>query len=476
MMPRIAIAGFQHETNSFGAGRAGLAEFEMADSWPRLLSGAEVVSATSGMNLPIAGFAAAATQGGAKLCPVLWCAAEPSGPVTQDAFETIATRIIEGIKAAGPIDGIYLDLHGAMITDHLQDGEGEFLHRLRTRVGPALPVAISLDMHANISSRMVELVDDICIFRTYPHLDMARTGARSWDRLYTMIEGPKPARAFRQGRYLIPLHAQQTGSGPARALYAALLDRADAHVELAMGFTAGASPDRGPSVVAHATTRHEAERLADEIMAQLHAAEPEFHVPLATPDEAVARAMAAPAGRPVILADVQDNPGAGASSDTTGLLRALVRAGAQGVIMGLMHDPALVQQAHAAGEGAEIEGRMGGRFPAIDDAPFHGRFRIERIDPGELRYTGVMYGGGIATLGPSCVLRILDTPADLRVVVTSIRNQCLDRAQFTHFGLHPEQARIVCVKSTAHFRADFEPIAQDVIPLAAPGAFPCHGF
>ncbi len=470
-MPRIALAGFQHETNSFGIGRAGLAEFEMADSWPALLSGSEVLSGTHGMNLPIAGFAEAAQAEGADLRPILWCAAEPSGAVTDQAFETITERILDGIRASGPIDGLYLDLHGAMITDSHADGEGALLERIRAVTGPSLPIAVSLDMHANVSDRMVGLADVICIFRTYPHLDMALTGARAWTRLRALLGGNRPARAFRQAPFLVPLHAQTTDVEPARSLCAELPDASDAHVELAFGFTAADGPDTGPSVIASAPEQSDADTQADAALQRLLAARDAFQTGLAFPADAVAQAMVGSFDKPVVLADVQDNPGAGASSDTTGILRALVDAGAQGTLLGLMHDPAMVAKAHAAGSGATIKGSLGGRSGVVGDAPYHGRFRVGTLSTGTVPYTGAMYGGGIATLGPSCVLHI--EGADISIVVTGIRNQCLDLAQFTHFGLDPRKAKIIVVKSTAHFRADFEPIAAKVIPVAAPGLFPC---
>lgn len=473
-MPRIAIAGFQHETNSFGIGRAGLTEFEMADSWPGLLTGPDVIPGTQGMNLPIAGFAAAAQAAGADLFPILWCAAEPSGLVTDEAFDTIAGRIVTALGQAGPLDGLYLDLHGAMITDSHDDGEAALLERIRAVTGPNLPIVVSLDMHANVSPPFVALADAVCIYRTYPHLDMALTGARSWDRLLPLLQGTRPAKALRPAPFLVPLHAQNTGSDPARSLYAGLTDRADAHVELAFGFTAGDTPHTGPSVIAHAPTQAKADALADDTLSRLIAAEMAFDATLARPAAAVARAMSATGDKPVVLADVQDNPGAGASSDTTGVLHALVEAGAQGALLGLMHDPEMALRAHEAGQGAEISGALGGKSGVPGDRPFAGRFRVETLSDGKVRYTGEMYGGGVATLGPACVLRILDTPAEVTVVVTSIRNQCLDLAQFTHFGLSPATARIVVVKSTAHFRADFEPIASEVICVAAPGLFPCE--
>ena len=472
-MQRIAIAGFQHETNSFGIGRAGLEEFEIADSWPGLLNGPEVIAETRGMNLPVAGFAAAARAGGAELLPILWCAAEPSGPLTDTAFDTISGRILDGLRMAAPIDALYLDLHGAMITDSQNDGEGALLERIRNLVGTRLPIAVSLDMHANVSARMVALADVTCIYKTYPHLDMAETGARCWDRLGPLFAGRRPAKAFRQAPFPIPLNAQCTRVDPARGLYAALTDTAEAQVEMACGFTAGDTPDARPSIIAHAESPKHAEALADAALDRLVAARTTFDTHLAQPHEAVRQAVATPQGGPIILADVQDNPGAGASSDTTGLLRALVAENVPATLLGLMHDPNLAANAHAAGEGAEIKGMMGGRSGLPDDAPFAGRFRVETLSEGRITYTGAMYGGGVATMGPSCALRLLDICAEITVVVTSIRNQCLDLAQFTQFGLDPAAARIIVVKSTTHFRADFEPIAALVIPVCAPGLFPC---
>lgn len=476
-MTRIAIAGFQHETNTFAPGRAGLAEFEMADSWPALLTGEMVIRGTRGMNLPVAGFAAAAEKvPGATLVPILWCAAEPSGPVTDEAFQTITARILDGVRQAHPVDAIYLDLHGAMVTESLEDGEGALLTLLRDLVGPELPIVVSLDLHANVTAAMVNHASEICIYRTYPHLDMAETGARVFAALYGQLGGARPAKAFRQVPYLVPLHAQHTGTDPARALYAGLGRFAGGgpqHAELALGFTAADIADAGPAIVVYAPDAERGEWMADAILDQMLSAEPAFDCTLLSTDHAVARALAAPIGRPVVIADVQDNPGAGGTSDTTGLLRALVAQGATGAMLGLMHDPDLAMQAHRAGVGMVIPGAMGGRSGIPGDPPFKGDFHVETLSDGFCRYTGEMYGGGTATLGPSAVLRVTAGGSDIHVVVTSIRNQCLDLAQFTHFGLRPEAARIVCVKSTAHFRADFAPLAQEVLLAKAPGAFPC---
>ncbi len=463
-MARIAIAGFQHETNSFAKGRAGMAEFEMADSWPGLLTGADVVHGTRGINLPIAGFAEAAEAAGHDLQPILWCAAEPSGPVTDTAFETIAARILDGIDGA---DAVYLDLHGAMITESHHDGEGELLTRIRNRYGPDLPVAISLDLHANLSPEMAELADHTAIFRTYPHLDMAETGARCLPPLERLLRGQRHSRAYGQAEFLIPTHAQFTGAEPMAGLYAAAKATG---VELAMGFTSGDTAHMGPAWIAQAETQVEADRAAARMAAAIQSATPQLGAPLFGAEAAVRQAMELPDGRPAILADVEDNAGGGGSSDTTGLLRALIAQNAQGALLGVMHDPKAAAAAHAGGTGSVIALALGGRSGCPGDAPLTARYEVVALSDGRVEYEGQMYRGAVGQIGPTAALRILDTAADVTVVVSSTRNQCLDRAYFRHLGLEPEAARIIGVKSTVHFRADFEPIAQAIIPVLVPGA------
>lgn len=459
-MARIAIAGFQHETNSFAKGRAGMAEFELADSWPGLVSGAALLDETEGLNLPIAGFAKAADAAGHDLQPILWCAAEPSGPVTNAAFETISARIIDGTLGA---DALYLDLHGAMITEHHEDGEGELLSRLRDR-HPDMPIVISLDMHANVSQAMVELADHICIFRTYPHLDMSETGARCLAPLERRLAGVREAKAFRQAPFLIATHAQGTNHGPMAALY---LEAAKQGIEFAVGFTAGDTQHTGPSCVGYGP---DAAHKLDAFISKLIAAAPELDQPLPDARSAVRQAMAKPKGLPVVIADVEDNPGGGGSSDTMGLLRALVTEGATGALLGLIHDPDAAHLAHEAGVGAEISLSLGGRSGCDGDSPFEGQFRVGALSTGEVRYEGAMYQGGIGQIGPTAALRVLVPGCEIHVIVTTHRNQCLDRGYFRQVGLNPESARLICVKSTVHFQAEFEPICQAVIPCRVPGA------
>lgn len=477
-MKRIAIAGFQHETNTFAATKAGFAEFETADAWPGLLKGDALFAGVAGINLPIEGaITAARAAGGCDLVPIIWCAAEPSAHVEDDAYERIASMILDGVRAAGAIDGLYLDLHGAMVTESHDDGEGELLRRLRAAVGPDLPIAVSLDLHANLTRAMVEHASILGVFRTYPHLDMAETGARSFGLLRRMLDGEPLFKAFAQSPFLTPLSAQHTGSAPCDALYGGLADLEGGAVisaDIALGFPAADIADAGPAFVAYGATQAAADAACARLLDAFIAAEPRFENPLLSPEEAVAQAMAMGGARPVVIADVQDNPGAGGSSDTTGLLSALVAGGAQGAALALLNDPEIAATAHGLGVGAEFEAALGGKSGQPGQQPFRGRFRVERLSDGAFAFTGAMYAGATAQLGPTALLRVLDPGAQVRIVVGSTRCQCLDQAIFAHIGVEPAAQRILVVKSTVHYRADFEPIAGRILLVEAPGDNLCR--
>ncbi|NVO56598.1 M81 family metallopeptidase [Rhodobacteraceae bacterium B1Z28] len=471
---RIAIAGFQHETNCYGATKAGLIEFEMADSWPGMLISAQVISETEGMNLPVAGFTEAAKATGFEVVPILWCSAEPSAQVSDHAFETICGMLLDGICKAGQIDGIYLDLHGAMVTEAFADGEGEILRRVREIVGPDVPVVASLDLHANVSAQMVEHADYLSIFRSYPHLDMAETGARCVPVLQRLLAGETLHKVFRTMPYLIPLHAQHTGSAPFNEIYQlpVRFERQKILAEIALGFTAADFPDTGPSCVAYAARAQQATVAVEEIVNLFVAREADIDCSMLSLEEAVLISRQS-REKPVVLADVQDNAGAGGTSDTTGLLAVLIESGAKSVLMGLFHDPESAKEAHVAGEGALVKLAIGAKSNLAGHVPVNAEFEVLALGDGACRYTGEMYGGGVATLGKTAALRLVGHEAEVDLVLTSIRNQCLDRAHFTHIGLNPKNYSVICVKSTTHFRADFEPIAGEVFAVSSPGAFLC---
>jgi microcystin degradation protein MlrC len=218
------------------------------------------------------------------------------------------------------------------------------------------------------------------------------------------------------------------------------------------------------------------DRAADRMLGALADAEAEFDNPLVRADQAVAQAMelARTATRPVVIADPQDNPGAGGVGETTGLLRALLDAGAQGAALSMFWAPKAAMQAHSAGEGAEIEVSLGGLYPETGGAAVVTGARVEKLHDGTFDFTGPMYGGATAQLGPIAVLHLIHDRADVRVVVGSSRCQNADQAMFTAFGIDTMAQKILVVKSAVHFLGDYEPIAEQVIFAEAPGANPCR--
>lgn len=467
--PRIALAGFVHESNSFAPSPADMAAFEQGGGYLPLSRGAQIIERARGVNLPVAGMIDHAGQAGWTLLPLIWAGAVPSAPVTAACFDAITDELVAALRDLGPVDGVLLDLHGAMVAEHEPDGEGALLEHVRAAVGPDVPVVAALDLHGNITPRMVAHADLMVGFRTYPHVDMADTGRRAARELQRLLGGTPRRTAFRQGDYLIPIAWQATSEQPAAALYdlVAAADAEGACASLFMGFPAADFLDCRPSVLVHADDQSQADRIADRIAAALAGAERAFAGQVHLPDEAVAEAMRSPQS-PVILVDTQDNPGAGGNSDTTGMLRALVAADAQDAAIGLIVDPAAAAVAHAAGLGAQVSLALGGRSGVPGDAPFEGRFAVEALSDGHCHATGPYFGGVHLRLGPSALLRI----GGVRIAVTSEKAQMADRQMFRFLGVEPEAQKILVVKSSNHFRADFAPIAARILTCAAPGPMP----
>src|ERR1700719_1114084 len=473
-MTRIAVGGFLHETNTFAPTKATYADFVHGGGWPAMTQGAEVLKTMRHINVGLAGFVEQAEALGWELVPTIFAAASPSAHFTEDAYERIAGVIVDGIKNAGPLDAVYLDLHGAMVSEHLDDGEGEILARVREVIGDDLPLVASLDLHANVTPEMVKHADALIAYRTYPYVDMADTG-RAAARHLALLLGTKQkfAKAFRQLPFLIPISWQCTNDQPTKAIYqklAALQSEAVPTLSFAPGFPAGASIHCGPSVFAYGVTQQDADAAVDKIGALVESHEDDFDGRIYSPDEGVRHAMelAKTAKKPVIIADTQDNPGAGGDSDTTGMLRSLVRNNAKRAALGVIYDPQSAKAAHAAGVGATVTLALGGKSGIPGDAPYKESFVVEKLSDGNFVAPGPYYGGRDMEMGPSAALRI----GDVRVVVSSHKAQLADQSMYRYVGIEPTEQAILVNKSSVHFRADLEPIAEKLLICAAPGAMP----
>lgn len=466
----ILVAGFQHETNTFAPSKAAYENFVRGEGFPAMVRGDDMLALRE-VNIPAGGFINAALAQGHTVRTVIWAGASPSAHVTRDAYERIAGEIVDAARAGG-FDAIYLDLHGAMVAEHLDDGEGELLARVRALVGPGLPVVGSLDLHANVTAQMLREADALAAFRTYPHVDMAVTGEHAARLLAARVAaGAKWVRAERRLPFLIPINGMCTMLQPSQGVYQELerLEQTPgvASISFAPGFPAADFPECGPVVWAYGTDADAVERVTEALYQRVLELEPQWSPDFLAPADAVkrAQALAAGASRPVVIADTQDNPGAGGDANTTGMLRALVEANAQNAALGLFYDPEAVRQATAAGIGNKVRLRLGGQSGVVGDAPFEGEFVVETLSPGKLRFDGPMMNGMDVDLEAVAGLRL----GGVRVVVSATKTQMLDRNLFRVGGVQPEEMAILVVKSSVHFRADFQPIAQDVLVAKAPG-------
>lgn len=479
MTVRILVAGFVHETNTFAPTRADWAAFHRGETFPAFVRGARMIEQFEHANIPVGGFILVAREHGWQLLPSCWAGATPSAHVTRDAFERMSAAIVDDVRQAldDGLDAVYLDLHGAAVAEHVDDAEGELLARIRRLVGPQRPIVASLDLHANVTHRMLATADALVAYRSYPHVDMADTGRRAARLMQRRL-----ARRTREVQhairlpFLLPLNVQSTMTEPAASIYRELhaLDEAhDVVLSFAMGFPAADIAECGPVVWAHGDA---AEAAVQRLHARIDQPRSQWRLELLEARDAVARALeiAARAQRPVVLADTQDNPGAGADSNTTGMLHALLAEGAgrrhpHRVALGLMYDPKAALAAHAAGVGARITIPLGAAVPTftgrLSDPPIEAAFTVRALSDGHVTLKGPMAMQPTVELGPCACLEV----DGVLVAVASAKPQMLDRELFRQVGIHPETMKLLVNKSSVHFRADFAPIAEAILVAKAAG-------
>lgn len=467
-MTRVLMAGFLHETNTFAATPARWENFVNGEGFPAMHRGPEVLELAN-VNIPLGGFVTAAAADW-ELLPVIWCAASPSGPVEAATFERVTEIITEACTRERP-DAVYLDLHGAMVSDEHHDADGEVIRRVREAIGPETPLVVSLDLHANISDRMLETADAMAAYRTYPHVDMAETGRTCAGLLGRILAGERLVPHVERVDFLIPTIAGSTMEGPAQELYALLQDPEPgrATLSIAMAFPASDVPECRPCVFGYGSDLQALREEVAEVAREIAQREHQFVLDALPAEEAVRQAAQSVAEgiRPVIIADTQDNPGAGGDATTTGLLRHLLHWNAPGSALAAIHDPDIVRKAIESGESTEVTVTFPGSSTQ-GDAALTATFLVERITDGRVRFDGPMMHGNELSVGPSVLLR----SDHVRVVVNSHKAQIMDRNQFRAAGVVPEDQDILAVKSSVHFRGDYTAIAGRIIVALAPGPFP----
>jgi len=462
----VLSAEFAHETNTFSRVHTDYDKF-MARS--RCLPGDEAIAARGHANTELGGFLDVAKEKGWCLIHVLSASANPGGPVTEDAYERLAGAIVDAARRhRHEIQGIALGLHGAMVTTQFDDGEGELLQRLRAVVGPGLPIAITLDLHANVTRAMCALANIIVSYKTYPHVDMRAAGQQAAAILHRAMAGEiRPHTLSARVPMLGETTGGRTDKGPmldwlaqARALEAN--DPDVFAVSLNAGFSHADIAEVGPTVLVTCQgqpERHQAfaNRLADAMWE----ARFEKLTDYLTVEAAAARCAAWPAGRgPLVVADYSDNPGGGAYGDATALLAALLRAGVQDACFGPMVDPAVARQLQGVPIDTDVAVELGGKTdPRFGGAPLHLRGRVRWRGDGIYTGDGPMIGGQLRSWGLTSVLQV----DGIAILVVTNAAQMWDQQQFKAFGIEPAAQRVIALKSAQHFRAAFEPFAGEVI-------------
>ena len=464
----VLTAEMLHETNTFCALPTTLATFAERG----LLYGDAAIAARQDNNTELGGFLEAARDYGWTVIHTVSAHAQPGGRVTRDAFDQLTAPILAAAHAnKGRIDGILLGLHGAMVTDFCDDGEGELLNRLRALVGPDVPIGITLDPHANVSRQMCDLANIIVSFKTYPHTDMRVAGRQAGDILQRAMTGEINPRTLRVSRPMLEeINGGRTDVGP----MVQRLERARRYeqepdvfaVSVNGGFANADIAEVGPSVLVTAQGDMQshadfANELASDMWARRFDRLNQFY----TVEQAALICKAHAAANisnkgPIIVADYADNPGGGSYGDSTALLAAMLAAGVEDACFGAMADPQTVGQLSGHKPGDAVEVLLGGKTdPRFGGVPLALKASLKLLSHGDYVGSGAMIGGLKRSWGPTAVILV----EGIEILVVTHRAQILDLQQFKAFGINPEKKRVVALKSMQHFRAAFEPIADQVI-------------
>jgi microcystin degradation protein MlrC len=413
--------------------------------------------------------------------PITLAMTEPNGPVDQAFFDRLMDEWATGLRAAGPLDGVYCVMHGAALCTGDDDPEGTILALVRRIVGARVPVVASFDLHANVADPDIAHIDVFIGYRTNPHMDMRERGAESAQVLRRVMAGERMHIAKVRVPIVPPTVTMLTGSSAPNRPYGEVIDLGQAlqaapryagsivNVSVMGGFAYADTPFNGLTAVVTATDAEAARALASELAEAAWARREQFRTRLTSLQEAVALALGtADRDKPaLVFADVADNPGGGARGNTMFILEAFARAGVRDALVGVIYDRALAGEAHALGEGARFTARFNREVESEFSKPFAAEATVRRLHPGPVHCRRGIFAGGTVDLGPSAALDL----DGICVVVISQRVQCADPAFFESFGLDIGTARVVVVKSRGHFRGGFDEFFahEQVIEVDAPG-------
>ncbi len=473
--PYIAIAGFQHESNSFHTVKTQLADFNR-----RVIpAGMDPITAWADNNDEIAGYIEEGRKRGFDFYPTVARTAMPAGPVTREAFESITNEIVAKLKAAPrKLDGVLLALHGAMVSEQYPVADAEVVRRVREALGPAMPIVVTHDFHANISPEIVQYSTVLLTYKEVPHVDQKERGRKAAEIMSRIVqEGAKPVQVLVKPNMIYNIRFQHTFSEPLKPIVDETRRLEKDPAILAATVSGGyqwsdVAPVGASVVVVTNGDRARAEREAKRLSDMLWATRDRLKLNLPDPAAAVKMAIAENKTLPVTLVEMGDNIGGGSAGDATFLLGELLRQKARGWVVALA-DPAAVKQAVGLGVGGAFEALVGGHTDKVHGDPVRIRGRVKVIHDGVFMDTAIRHGGQkYYDQGLSAAIEIEGSTRDLSsyVVLTTKRMVPFSLHQLYSLGIMPERQRILVVKAAVAFRAAYEPLNGRIIEVDTPGA------
>jgi microcystin degradation protein MlrC len=460
---KLFIACLGTETNTFSNMPTGMETFAET----MLYHGNATENSTDLFAQPLIAWRKRAEDLQAEVVESLAAFAQPAGVTVRKVYEDFRDEILTDLKAAGPLDMVLLCMHGAMVAEGYDDCEGDLITRCREIIGPDVILGVELDLHCSITPAITDGADVVITFKEYPHVDAVERAEEVFDVCLRMLRGEiKPVMAVHD---LKMISMWRTPVGEAANIVAHMTElegqKGILSVSLAHGFPWGDVPDASAKVLVISDgDADKARTTAEQVGAKIWAAKDETHPTGLTIDDALDHGMAATSG-PVVLADLGDNAGVGAPSDSTFILRRIIERGDRNIASGIYWDPVSVRFCMEAGEGANFDLRIGGKVGVASGDPVDLRITVRKI----LEDARQPFGGAYAPLGNAVWISAAN---DLDLLICDNRCQTFHPEAFTQMGIDISAKQIVVVKSTQHFYSGFAPVAADILYVSAPGAIP----
>lgn len=468
---RIAAGGILHETSTCVETPTTMSQFEYDAG---IIRGSDMLERFRGTNVCTGGFIEGADKYGFDLVPLLRASAFPNGLIVREDYELLRSELLERLAAAehdgGPVDGVLLDLHGAMVVDGIDDGDGDVIEVFRDYLGPNRPIVVTQDLHGNHTRRRVAAADALVGFDTFPHIDMAERGLEAAQIIARTVRGEiRPRMAIHQLPMFWSTPCQVTAHPPMAEVLSRVHEMETRPgiicVTVATGFPWADVPEVGSSVMVVADGDEQlAQRAADELGAWIWERRDRWYAPPLSVRAALQRGEKQ-AAYPIILADHADNTGGGSPGDSTEVLQTFLDLGLRDALVLYLVDHDVAVQAHEAGVGGNISVVLGGKSSPIQGSPITTDAEVVAISNGAFAYDGPMFAGLTGSMGVSAWLRI----RGVSVVVVTAREQPFDMAFARSLGIDCARMKYIALKSAAHFRAAFEPIAGSIYNVDAAG-------